>query len=260
MQLECFGFQIFASWLTSLGQEGTKACLCMPTPVDNLTAVLLALLESHLRLLLRNIDGIDITSRLNAETCARAARGETFDGRYIDVCACVKLESRLCAGYFQVDLAIRMVERREFLQRSRAGINRYVLCVCVHYKAVVNGRLLLAESELLVGLDAREFLDRSLRNEVFVYDQIFVVVESNFCSCNSWSFSEVEVAKTIVRSADSASVLNVTYLWLVMLIAVSSTSSPTSSASYSMCRTSCWAPSTFSVSWTYQTRNSTVPG
>jgi hypothetical protein len=83
----------------------------MPSTVDNFTAVLFALLECHLRLPLWDVDGVNITSWFDAESCARASSWKTLHCGHIDMFAGIELERGFCAGYLQVNLAFWVVER-----------------------------------------------------------------------------------------------------------------------------------------------------
>lgn len=81
-----------------------------PTLINSLRAVLLALLENHLVPVLRNVDCIDVTAGLDAETRAWFPGRNAIDFGNINEVTCVELEGRLGGGDFEVNLAVGMVE------------------------------------------------------------------------------------------------------------------------------------------------------
>jgi hypothetical protein len=97
-----------------------EQCLAIsrrPTLVNSLGAVLLALLENHLVPVLRDVDSIDVTAGLHAETRTRFPGRDTIDFGNVNEVTGIELEGWLGGGDFEVNLAFGMVERSDRLQR-----------------------------------------------------------------------------------------------------------------------------------------------
>jgi hypothetical protein len=155
-----------------------------PTLVNDLGAVLLTLLEDHLVLVLRNVDSVDVTAGLYAETGARFPGWDTVDFGNIDEVACVELEGRLGGGDFKMNLAFRVVERSDLLQRLRASVNRDALRIGIDDEAVVDLWLLFTQVELGLWTDAGVLLDRPCRSGILVHDLVLVGDQGNISTRN----------------------------------------------------------------------------
>jgi hypothetical protein len=240
--------------------DQTDRNLCFPSAINDLAAVYLALLQYSHAPVFRHVDSVHIATRLDAEGGTSTTRWEALHSWDIDVLASVKLESWLSARYLKMDLGLRMEEGGYRLQSGVSSIKRDAGGIGVDDEAVVDVRLLLTQGERSVGLDTRVLFDGSCGDPAIIDDLVFVRDQSSLCTRNSWRPSEIKVTEQVISETLNVHTIALPHLWLVMLTAVAGASSPTSSASYSICNTSFWTPFSFSCSCTYQTRTSTVPG
>lgn len=123
--------------------------LCGPASVYDLGSVLLTLLQNHLRLVLRDVDGVDVATGLNAEPGACSPSWQVVDGWDIDVLARVELEPRFGGVDLEVNFALGVVRRNKLLEWRGPGVDWDVAAVGVGDEAVVDVRLLLVEGERL---------------------------------------------------------------------------------------------------------------
>lgn len=182
----------FPPWIT------VQHRLRCPSAIDNLAPVLLTLLQHHLRLVLRDVNRIDIPTRLNTESRPRSSRRESIHSRHINILSRVKLESRLRGRNLEMDLRVRVVERGDLLERLVAGVDGDAGRVRVDDEAVVDIGFLLVEREGLVGGYAGVGFDGACGDAAVVDDLVFVGDESDLCSGDCWGAAEVEVAFDIV--------------------------------------------------------------
>ena len=166
----------------------------MPAAVHNLGAILFTFLEYHHRLVLGNVDGVYISTGLDAEARTGGPGRQVSHGGYINVFSRVKLECWLGRMDFEVDLGLRVVERGQLLHGQRARVKRYTAGVRVDNKAVINVGLLIAKREGLVGSNAGVVLDGPCRYASLVDDLVLVGDEGDFCAGDARTFGQVEVA------------------------------------------------------------------
>lgn len=96
--------------------------LLLPRLVHNTCAVRLPLLQQRLALPLRDVERVDVTTRLDAEPAPRGPCSGAAHGGDIDVLARVELEGGLGAVDLEVDARGRVVGGDEPRQGSRAGV------------------------------------------------------------------------------------------------------------------------------------------
>lgn len=111
--------------------------------------------------------------------------------------ASVELEGWFGGVDFQMNLAFRVVERCKLLQWLGSSVEWNIAAIGVYDKAVVNSRLLFAQSDGLSSSKSRELLDWALRNQAVVDYKVLVVVESDFSSSNGGRTRKVEVAVSV---------------------------------------------------------------
>lgn len=231
-----------------------------PCSVDRTASPYLTFLQHYHMLPRVVIDGVDVTTGFDAESAPSTSSWLSVHRRYIDGLASVELECRLCAQSFKVDVGVWVGKLDQLLHGLFAGVERNACWVCVHDEAVIGVGLLCAEDELLVDGNAWEWLD-STSGDVHIVGHL-VQIGVHLCSRthDGGSVGDVEVAGVLVSIANACVNLIPTYLWLVKLTAVSSTSSPINSTSYSISRLVFSTPSSCSSEGVYHIFISTVPG
>lgn len=128
--------------------------LLLPRLVHNTCAVRLPLLQQRLALPLRDVERVDITTRLDAESAPRGPRRSTAHGGDVDVLARVELERGLGAVDLEVDARGRVVGGDETRQGPGAGVEGHGGGGgLVEDEAVVDVGLCGAQGEGLLALD-----------------------------------------------------------------------------------------------------------
>lgn len=154
----------------------------------------MSLLENHLRLVLRDVDGVDVTTGLDTEAGARSPSRQVVYGWDINVLAGVELEAWLGGVDLEVDLALRVVRGNELLKGRRPRVDGDVATVGVGDEAVVDVGLLLTEREGLARADARVLLGGSGWDAAVIDHLVFVGDQGDLSASNRWLSGQVEVA------------------------------------------------------------------
>ena len=113
-----------------------------PCFVNVLRTIQIASLEQNLISPLRNVDGVDVSARFNAQACSWTSGGLMFCSLYVNVFAGVELEGRLSTEDVQMQASVWMKQRHLPLQSLRSCIDGDFGLLRIQNEAVVNIRFL----------------------------------------------------------------------------------------------------------------------
>lgn len=109
------------------------------------------------------------------------------------MCASVELKGWFRRVNFKMNLALWVIKGCQLLQRFGPGVNGDIAGIGVDHEAVVDSRLLLAQSKRLLSGDTREIFNGSLGNEMLVNHKILGRLQCNLCTSDSGVSSEIKV-------------------------------------------------------------------
>jgi hypothetical protein len=168
--------------------------LCHPSSVDCSAAPSLALLQDHHMLPAVVVDGVDISTGLNAHSTPRSSGREAVHLRHVDEFPSVELESGLCAQCLEMHFGTWVVEGAELLHFRVARVQWHRCWISIDDEAVVHVWFLWSKSELFVGFYTWVRLECACWDGSIIDDLVEVRRQHRLRSFQSRLVADIEVA------------------------------------------------------------------